>query len=77
MLYTLLCFNPRFRSPTIPLKEPSRREARREASRVETLIGDIGIFFHLPKNKIQGKIIIVKKAIAAEMVETLTGPERC
>lgn len=77
MLYALLCFNPRFRSPTIPLKELSRREARREDSRVETLIGDIGIFFHLPKNKIQGKIIIVKKVMAAEMVETLAGPERC
>lgn len=35
---------------TVYLKEVSRRETRRkEDSKVETLIGDIGIFFYLPK----------------------------
>lgn len=63
---------------TIHLKELSKRETRREEdSRVETLIEDIGIFFYFPKNKIQEKIRIVKKIIAAKMVETLAGLKRC
>lgn len=78
MLGALLCFNPYFGYSTVHLKEPSIREAKREEdSRVETLTVGVGIFFHFPKNKIQGKIMIVKKVIVAEMVGTLAGPERC
>lgn len=63
---------------TVYLKELSRRETRRkEDSKVDTLIGDIGIFFYLSKNKIQEKIRLVKKIVAVKVVETLAGLKRC